>query len=124
MRYKLQNDLKRLHSEFQTTTILVSHSSTEVARLADHALIIDKGKILHSDIPEEVLSVKTQHQPLNGKIISINADEKKVVLMIGNEFCTINYHLLGSNDLSPGDRVNIELQDSFRIKKVNFHSIL
>lgn len=117
MRYKLQNDLKKLHAEFKTTTVLVSHSSTEVVRLADHVLIIDKGEILHSDIPEEVLSLKNHDQPLKGKIISLNPAEKKVVLMIGREFCTFNYHIFSAGDLTPGDMVSIDLSNAITISK-------
>ena len=45
MRSKLQNDVKRIHEEFGTTTIMVSHNRGEVERLAESVFVMEKGRV-------------------------------------------------------------------------------
>lgn len=47
--------IERLRDEFKTPIVLVSHSAEEIARLADEAAIIDKGRIVAQGPPLEVL---------------------------------------------------------------------
>ena len=48
--------LERLRSELSLPIIYVSHSPDEVARLADHLVLLDQGKVLASGRLNEVLS--------------------------------------------------------------------
>lgn len=47
--------LERLHDELDIPVLYVSHSLTEVARLADHLVLLDKGRVQASGTPEELL---------------------------------------------------------------------
>ena len=55
MRLKLQEYLVRVHREFQLTTLLVTHSISEISRLANKVLVLEKGKIIREGLPSEVL---------------------------------------------------------------------
>ncbi len=46
--------IKDLHKEYKMTTILVSHSMEDVAKLADRILVMDKGKAILDGTPEQV----------------------------------------------------------------------
>lgn len=59
MRSKLQDEILKLHKEFGTTTIMVSHDPSEIYRLASRVLVLEEGKIINDGTPKEVL-LKTQ----------------------------------------------------------------
>ncbi len=46
LRRQLQDELKRLHQSFGTTTILISHDIPEILRLADRVVRLELGKIV------------------------------------------------------------------------------
>jgi molybdate transport system ATP-binding protein len=48
--------LERLHSEMALPIIYVSHSPDEVARLADHLVVLDQGKVMASGPLNSILS--------------------------------------------------------------------
>ena len=48
--------LERLRSELNLPILYVSHSVDEVARLADHLLLMERGRLLAEDAPTDVLS--------------------------------------------------------------------
>ena len=48
--------LERLHSELSIPVIYVSHSPDEVARLADHLVLLDQGRVMASGALNQVLS--------------------------------------------------------------------
>lgn len=55
MRTKLQNEILMLHKEFSTTTIMVSHDPSEIYRLSNRVIVLDKGKIINEGSAKEVL---------------------------------------------------------------------
>ena len=59
MRTKLQDEILKLHKEFGTTTIMVSHDPSEIYRLASRVLVLEEGKVINDGNPKEVL-LKTQ----------------------------------------------------------------
>lgn len=46
--------IKKLHDENGISIILVSHSMDDVADYADRIIVIDKGRIMYDDVPENV----------------------------------------------------------------------
>lgn len=55
MRTKLQNEILTLHKEFETTTIMVSHDSSEIYRLANRIVVLNYGQIINDGIPKHIL---------------------------------------------------------------------
>ena len=73
MRTKLQQDILKLHKEFGTTTIMVSHDPSEIYRLSDRVLRLEQGKIVQDASAKEVL-LKTkgsQKFSLQGELLDI-----------------------------------------------------
>jgi molybdate transport system ATP-binding protein len=59
MRRQLQDELKRLHVAFGTTTLIVSHDTAEILRLADRVLRLEEGRIVYDGTPAQALGVET-----------------------------------------------------------------
>ncbi len=55
-RNEILAQIKRLHEEYEMTTILVSHSMEDVAENADLVLVMDKGMYVMMDTPRKVFS--------------------------------------------------------------------
>ncbi|MEN8303055.1 MAG: ATP-binding cassette domain-containing protein [Campylobacterota bacterium] len=55
MRTKLQHEIKLLHEEFATTTVMVSHDASEIYRLASRVVVLDLGSFINDGTPKDVL---------------------------------------------------------------------
>jgi molybdate transport system ATP-binding protein len=73
MRMQLQEDILRLHKEFGTTTIMVSHDPSEIYRLANRGFILDQGKIIREGTAKELLlkAHGSQKFSLKGELLEI-----------------------------------------------------
>jgi molybdate transport system ATP-binding protein len=84
MRSTLQEEIKSVHKQFKTTTIMVSHDLAEVFRLADSVVCLEKGKVSASGKPMEVfsnndISGKVQ---ITGKVVNIEPRDTFYMLTI------------------------------------------
>ena len=62
MRVKLQDEILRLHEEFGTTTLMVSHDLDEIYNLSNRLIIIRDGKIINDGDTKKLLySQKVTH---------------------------------------------------------------
>jgi len=59
MRVKLQNEIVKLHKEFGTTTIMVSHDTEASYTLADRILVLDQGKVIKDGAKDKILQKVT-----------------------------------------------------------------
>ena len=77
IRIKLQNHIKKLHKQFNLTTLMVTHDQGEILRMADRLVEIEAGKIISDGIPKEVLGNKSLSGKFsfNGEILSIDDQE-------------------------------------------------
>ena len=55
MRTKLQNEIRTLHNEFETTTIMVSHDPSEMYRLAPRGLVLAYGTLINDGLAKDIL---------------------------------------------------------------------
>jgi molybdate transport system ATP-binding protein len=51
MRRQLREESKRLHRKFRTTTFLVSHTISEILRLADRVIRLNQGRVIYDGPP-------------------------------------------------------------------------
>jgi molybdate transport system ATP-binding protein len=81
MRFKLQDYILQVHKHFQLTTILVSHNLSEIFKLSDKVIVLQKGKIQKEGTPEAVFSQDKLSSKFNvtGEILKI---EKSDVIYI------------------------------------------
>lgn len=99
MRTKLQHDILKLHKEFDTTTIMVSHDPSEMYRLASRVLVLDHGTIIKDGLAKDIL-LKTsgsQKFTLQGELLDIKkADVIYIAIVaIGQQIVEI---VLDSNE--------------------------
>ena len=110
-RYALQQTLIKVHRELNLTTLMVTHDQSEILRLADHMLIIDKGKISRTGKPAELiagsqLSGKFQFQ---GDLISLSAEGILFIasVLIGNQLIQVVIDKQEAAELQVGDKVAV-----------------
>ena len=82
LREKLQNYIIMLHNKFNLTTIIVSHSTSEIYKLANRVININKGKII---------SIKTP-KPTKAKVIK--KDKNKIVLELEDDNINIGDYVV------------------------------
>jgi len=88
MRQKLQKQILKLHREFNTTTIMVSHDLAEIYTLADRVAIIESGRVANIGTPKEVfLTKKSSTLEFRGEIISI--EEESLIVSIGKDIVKV-----------------------------------
>ncbi len=109
MRLKLQEYLVRVHREFQLTTLLVTHSISEISRLANKVLVMEKGKVIKEGSPTEVLlkhSVSGKFKFV-GEVISLEpADLMFVVhVLVQEQPIRVIATADEASGLKPGDQV-------------------
>lgn len=93
MRTKLQHDILKLHKEFETTTIMVSHDPSEIYRLATRVVMLNNGVVIQDSTPKDVL-LKTkgsQKFTLQGELLDIvKADVISVAIVaIGQQIVEV-----------------------------------
>ncbi len=111
MRTKLQHDILKLHKEFGTTTIMVSHDPSEIYRLADRVIVLDQGKVIQDGTPKEVL-LKTQGSQkfsLTGELLDIvKADVIHIaVVAIGQQIVEVVLDADEAASFVIGERVQV-----------------
>ena len=111
MRTKLQQDILKLHREFGTTTMMVSHDPSEIYRLADRVIMLDQGRVIQEGTPKEVL-LKTQGSQkfsLTGELLDIvKADVIHIaIIAIGQQIVEIVLDEEESRFFKIGDAVQV-----------------
>ncbi len=111
MRTKLQHDILKLHREFGTTTIMVSHDPSEIYRLADRVIVLEQGKVVQDGTPKEVL-LKTQGSQkfsLTGELLDIvKADVIHIaVVAIGQQIVEVVLDTDEAASFVIGERVQV-----------------
>jgi molybdate transport system ATP-binding protein len=111
MRTKLQHDILKLHKEFGTTTIMVSHDPSEIYRLADRVIMLEQGKVVQEGSPKDIL-LKTQGSQkfsLTGELLDIvKADVIHIaVVAIGQQIVEVVLDADEAASFVVGERVQV-----------------
>lgn len=86
MRFKLQDYILKIHQKYNLTTLMISHSISEIFKLSDQVIIVDKGKISKEGTPDAVFSeqkISSKFQ-LTGEIISIAKSDIVYVVKVSS----------------------------------------
>ncbi len=109
MRKKLQDEIYKLHLKFGLTTILVSHSLSEIFKLSKKVYILENGQIIRSgDLSSVFIEKKLSGKyKFEGEILSIKKDDVVyiVTVTIGNNIVKVIATDNEVANLSPGDKV-------------------
>jgi len=98
-----------LHKEYQLTTLLVSHDTSEIFKLSDKMIVLENGKIIREGSPSRVFS----HKKVSGKfqfigeLIKIEKQDFIYILsiLIGHDLVKVVADESEVDSLSPGDRL-------------------
>jgi len=86
MRFKLQDYILKIHQKYKLTTLMVSHSISEIFKLSDKVIVVDKGRITKEGTPENVFSeqkISSKFQ-LTGEIISITKSDIVYIVQVSS----------------------------------------
>jgi len=104
MRATLQSYILKIHEQYNLTTILVSHNTAEVVKLADRVLIIDKGKVKKDGKPSDIF----EQNGIVGKIISIDEKGLEIQLEDGQSL-NIPFNALPKKEWMIGEEIQLRI---------------
>jgi molybdate transport system ATP-binding protein len=112
MRRQLQDELKRLHRGFGTTTLMVSHDVSEIFRLADRVIRLDQGLVVYDGPPGPAFGVEdtTMGLQIIGQHVSGPDQEGFATVSIDGRLHRLRYRGARQN-LSPGDTVALNIEE-------------
>jgi molybdate transport system ATP-binding protein len=84
MRAKLQNEILKLHKEFNITTIMISHDLSEIYKLTNRIIELRNGKIISDFSKENLVNNKLF---LNAEVLDIKNDN--AIVSIGQQIIHI-----------------------------------
>jgi molybdate transport system ATP-binding protein len=117
-RIQLQEDVKEIITQFNVTTMYVTHDVSEVYKLANNVIVMESGKEVKRGTPEEVflgkrLSTRVQ---VTGKVVGIEHDSimASVTILHADQFfkTLIDTEELESLNLRVGDDVIVGVKSS------------
>jgi molybdate transport system ATP-binding protein len=111
MRDKLQQYILQLHKEFKLTTLLISHDISEILKMSDYLMEIDRGKIINQGPATEVFSfnkINAKFQ-FTGEILKIEKQDFIYIIsvIIGKDLVKVIADDNEAKDLKIGDKVFI-----------------
>ncbi|WAJ70384.1 molybdenum ABC transporter ATP-binding protein [Catenovulum adriaticum] len=109
--------LETLKREFNIPIIYVSHSADEVARLADHLVVLDKGQIISSKPLKESLaylnhSLVDDHAIyMSAHVTEISQTWQQIKVAVSSSASNVTSHLwLSDNNYQVGDEIRLKIQ--------------
>ncbi len=104
LRSDMQKRIKDIHSEFNLTTIMVSHDLNEIYRLADRFIKLHRGKVVEDKLKDELFY--DAKDSIKAEVLAI--DSSYVTLLISDEIIKLSSSKLGSlPDI--GDIIDLKL---------------
>ncbi|SFH94110.1 sulfate/molybdate ABC transporter ATP-binding protein [Halpernia frigidisoli] len=111
MRLKLQDYVLKIHKQYKLTTILVSHSISEIVKMADQIFILENGSIKENGKPIDIFSNKkvSGKFQFTGEVINIKKEGflNIITVLIEKNFVKIIAEDSDLVDISIGDFVNV-----------------
>lgn len=110
MRDKLQDYLLQVHQQYQLTTVFVSHSESEIIKMADRVLVLENGSFVKDGHPKVVFSDMSQGQKikLTGQVVEIIKENTGFIItvLIGTHLIKVDASADGE-EISVGDTVSL-----------------
>ena len=102
MRSKLQYEILTLHKKFATTTIMVSHDSSEIYRMSSRVIVLDFGKIVKDGTAKEIF--KSQSSFIEGEVLEIK--HNSIILLIGEQLIELSH--THTQDVKVGEKIKLK----------------
>ena len=111
MRLKLQDYILKVHRLFNLTTILVSHDISEIFKMSDRVVRLNRGKITNEGIAAEVFKEKyiSGKFRFTGDVLRIESDDVVFIVsvLVGNNIIKVIATQEEIENLKTGDKVMI-----------------
>ncbi|HRD69724.1 MAG TPA: sn-glycerol-3-phosphate ABC transporter ATP-binding protein UgpC [Legionella sp.] len=144
LRTEMRHEIKRLHHQFNTTSLYVTHDQTEAMTMAERVLVLHQGIVEQIGTPQELyqrpatlfVASFTGHYPINFINARFNKTSNSIETNLGVDYsaphwtCSVDdgaelilairpEHVLIANDGNlPGIKVNIEFIDDMGADKL------
>lgn len=109
MRLKLQDEIRKIHTLFNLTTIMISHEPSEIYRMADLVIELEKGKIVQVGSPDKIFKKQeiTGKLQLIGEIVELSKQDVVYIAKVfsENKLFKIIITQLEAEKLAIGDKV-------------------
>lgn len=109
LRNHLQDYILKIHQKYQLTTLLVSHDTREIRKMADKVLVLEAGKIIKSGTPQVVFAKNTgtKEYQLSGTVIQIKdeGNSSLISVKIGENIIEIEKGKQAQRILKIGDKM-------------------
>ncbi len=111
MRGKLQHYILEVHREYGLTTLLISHDVTEIIRMSDYVVEMDRGKILRRATPGEIFTSEKLNAKFQftGEVMKMTRQDFIVIVtvLVGRELVKVVANDSEVEGMQVGDRVLI-----------------
>ena len=111
MRSKLQNYLLLIHKKYSLTTIIVSHSASEIVKLCNRVLVLKNGKIANEGTPLDIFNknTSTSNFEFTSEVLKIEKESNNhfITIAIGINFTKIQIDTAIAEKLQVGDKITI-----------------
>ncbi|WP_312078523.1 ATP-binding cassette domain-containing protein [Chryseobacterium sp.] len=104
MRDKLQNYLLQVHQQYQLTTVFVSHSESEIVKMADRVLVLENGSFVKDGHPDVVFSEINQAQKISftGQVVEVRKEDSRFILTV-----SLGTHLIKVDASADGEEISV-----------------
>jgi tungstate transport system ATP-binding protein len=130
-RQSIINDMEKIIRQTGIAVVLVTHDASEALRLSDRIMVMDKGRIVQSGSPEEVMN-----RPVNRFVAEFGGMESIISGTVlkksdGAVLISINGGAIEAiGDLSPGEKVfcgirpeNVEIDNAPANHSINYENV-
>ncbi len=111
MRNKLQQEIISLKKEFQTTIFMVSHDPSEIYKLANQVMVLDKAEVVSFGKPKDILLKTSGSQKLSfeGELLDIvKVDVVYIAIVaIGQQIVEVVLSENETKNLKIGNKVRV-----------------
>ncbi len=111
MRSKLQSYLLLIHKKYSLTTIIVSHSPSEIVKLCNRVLVLKNGKIANEGTPLDIFNknTSTSNFEFTSEVLKIEKESNNhfITIAIGINFTKIQIDTAIAEKLQVGDKITI-----------------
>ena len=109
MRRNLQEQILKLHKEFQMTTLMVSHDPSEIYKLATRIITLKEGKITQDGTTKEILLQRkgSQKFSFSGELVALHKEDviSVAIVAIGQQIVEVVLSNQEAQDLKVGQDV-------------------
>jgi len=104
LRNHLQDYILKIHRKYQLTTLLVSHNTQEIYKMADKVLVLEEGKTKGWGSPKEIFkdTIVTNSLQLEGVVVKL-LEGSFIKVKIGDNLLTLKNTQL----LKVGDKIQV-----------------